>query len=345
MFPAHRKAGVHARRTAAISKPGKPGRSCRRKVRRDEGIPPYVCPEGRGRPVWPGACRGSQGRATALPHPPRRRKLAGPMRASDPTGVCYNAEGAASRSAACPPLAVGADSISARGVCGGAGLPGRYRIGPYRGLLYRGGAASRLAAVFPVFRRAGIYARRTAASSKPGRSCRRKVRRDEGIPPYVCPEGRGRPVWPGACRGSQGRATALPHPPRRRKLAGPMRASDPTGVCYNAEGAASRSAACPPLAVGADSISARGVCGGAGLPGRYRIGPYRGLLYRGGAASRLAAVFPVFRRAGIYARRTAASSKPGRSCRRKVRRDEGIPPHACPEGRARPVWPGACRGL
>ena len=132
---------------------------------------------------------------------------------------------------------------------------------------------------------------------------------------------------------------------RRRKLAGPMRASDPTGVCYNAEGAASRSAACPPLAVGADSISARGVCGGAGLPGRYRIGPYRGLLYRGGAASRLAAVFPVFRRAGIYARRTAASSKPGRSCRRKVRRDEGIPPHACPEGRARPVWPGACRGL
>ena len=59
MFPAHRKAGVYARRTTAISKPGKPGRSCRRKVRRDEGIPPYVCPEGRGRPVWPDACRGS----------------------------------------------------------------------------------------------------------------------------------------------------------------------------------------------------------------------------------------------------------------------------------------------
>ena len=70
MFPAHRKAGVYARRTAAISKPGKPGRSYRRKVRRDEGIPPYVCPEGRGRPVWPDACRGLRGRAMALPQNP-----------------------------------------------------------------------------------------------------------------------------------------------------------------------------------------------------------------------------------------------------------------------------------
>ena len=94
----------------------------------------------------------------------RRCKVPGPMRASAPTGVCYNAEGAASRSAACPPLAVGADSISARGVCGGAGPPGRYRIGPYRGLLYRGGAASRLAAMFPVFRRAGVHARRAAVA-------------------------------------------------------------------------------------------------------------------------------------------------------------------------------------
>ena len=147
--------------------------------------------------------------------PLRRRKAPGPMRASAPTGVCYNAEGAASWSAACPPLAVGADSISARGVCGGLEPPGRYRIGPYRGLLYRGGAASRLAAMFPALRRAGVHARRTAAISKPGkpgRSYRRKVRRDEGIPPYVCPEGRGRPVWPGACRGLRGRAVALPYP-------------------------------------------------------------------------------------------------------------------------------------
>ena len=30
---------------------------------------------------------------------------------------------------------VGADSISARGVCAAAGFPGRYGIGPYRGLL------------------------------------------------------------------------------------------------------------------------------------------------------------------------------------------------------------------
>ena len=66
---------------------------------------------------------------------------------SAPTGVCYNAEGVASRSAA----------------------------------------------VFPVFRRAGVHARRTTAISKPVRSYRRKVRRDEGIPPYGRLGGCGRP--------------------------------------------------------------------------------------------------------------------------------------------------------
>ena len=145
-------------------------------------------------------------RTPTSPQAPRADASIGPYRG------LYIVGGAASRLAVCLPLAVGADSISARGVCGGAGPPGRYRIGPYRGLLCRGDAASRLAAMFPVLRRAGVHARRTAAISKPGRSCRRKVRRDEGIPPHACPQGRARPVWPGACRGLRGRAMALPYP-------------------------------------------------------------------------------------------------------------------------------------
>ena len=45
-FASPRRAGVHARRTAAIPKPEC---SPRRGVRRDEGIPPYGCPGGRSR--------------------------------------------------------------------------------------------------------------------------------------------------------------------------------------------------------------------------------------------------------------------------------------------------------
>ena len=54
--------------------PGAAGCLRCRKVRRDEGIPPYVCPGGRGRPGWPGVRPGLQGRAMALPRvlaPPR----------------------------------------------------------------------------------------------------------------------------------------------------------------------------------------------------------------------------------------------------------------------------------
>ena len=39
---------------------------------------------------------------------------------------------------------------------------------------------------------------------------RREVRRDEGIPPYVYPGGRGRPGWPGVGRGPQGRDSSRP---------------------------------------------------------------------------------------------------------------------------------------
>ena len=44
------RAGVHARRTTAISKWK---RSRRRRARRDEGIPPYGRPGGCGQPFWP----------------------------------------------------------------------------------------------------------------------------------------------------------------------------------------------------------------------------------------------------------------------------------------------------
>ena len=49
------RAGVHARRTLAISKNGA---LCRRGVRRDGGIPPYGRPDGGGHPVWLGVCHG-----------------------------------------------------------------------------------------------------------------------------------------------------------------------------------------------------------------------------------------------------------------------------------------------
>ena len=49
---------------------------------------------------------------------------------------------------------------------------------------------------FSPLRRAGVHARRTLAISKIGASRRRGVRRDEGIPPYVSPDSRGRPGWP-----------------------------------------------------------------------------------------------------------------------------------------------------
>ena len=64
-----------------------------------------------------------------------------------------------------------------------------------------------------VGRRGGIY---------PARRClrRRGVRRDEGIPPYVRPGGRGRPGWPVLSGGHVGEGHAPPEPPRRRKPGG-----------------------------------------------------------------------------------------------------------------------------
>ena len=63
------RAGVHARRTTAISKRK---RSRRRGARRDEGIPPYGRPGVTANPFGRNVCHGSQGRATVLPQILRR---------------------------------------------------------------------------------------------------------------------------------------------------------------------------------------------------------------------------------------------------------------------------------
>ena len=67
-------------------------------------------------------------------YPARRRSRSirppGTMRASSPTEVYYSARTAVSQQAARPPLVVGADSISARGVRGGAGCGGMWASRP-----------------------------------------------------------------------------------------------------------------------------------------------------------------------------------------------------------------------
>ena len=69
-FARQRRAGVHARRTTAISKRK---RSRRRRARRDEGIPPYGRPGGvTANPFGRNVYHGSQGRATVLPQILRR---------------------------------------------------------------------------------------------------------------------------------------------------------------------------------------------------------------------------------------------------------------------------------
>ena len=155
------------------------------------------------------------------------------------------------------------------GVCGGAGVRDDASIVPYRGL------SSHRVCGFPVGcgpavgRGGGIY---------PSRGClrRRRVRRDEGIPPY------------GRFIGSAYAGKA---------------------ACFRRE----------ERHVGADSISARDVCGGAGRADM-ESAPTGGCSTAGFAVSRLAAGSPLVRRGGIY---------PSRGCLRQrgVRRDEGIPPY------------------
>ena len=74
-------------------------------------------------------------------------------------------------------------------------------IVPYRGSNAADIAVSRVVVMVPAFCRAGVHARRTLVVSKLEHSRCRKVRRDEGIPPCVCPVGRGHPGWPDVGRG------------------------------------------------------------------------------------------------------------------------------------------------
>ena len=92
---------------------------------------------------------------------------------------------------------VGAGFIPPAEPCAAANTPGRCEHRPLHGFAMAAGVAfSRVAAVFPRFRRAGVHARRTVEIQNREHSRRRGARRDEGIPPYVRPGGRGNPIWP-----------------------------------------------------------------------------------------------------------------------------------------------------
>ena len=165
-------------------------------------------------------------------------------------------------------------------------------IVPYRGLLSHRVCGFPVGRGPAVGRGGGIY---------PSRGClrRRGVRRDEGIPPYGHFIGSAY-TGKAACfrRGNCGRGMPLPYmrsgndrphgkagcPPGGKPivgadsisargvrgaagLPGTMRASSPTGVCYNTEVVVSRLAARPPWFVGEGFIPPAGACGGAGCGG------------------------------------------------------------------------------
>ena len=176
---------------------------------------------------------------------------------SAPTWVCNHARFAFPRWLYLLSRFVGEGFIPPAGVCAGARFPGRCKHRPLhwfavsQGLLF-----SRLAATFIPVRRGGIYPSR-------GRLRRRGVRRDEGIPPYGHFIGSAY-TGKSACfqRGICGRGMPLPYMPSGNDR--------PHGK-----------AGCPPGGkpiVGADSISARGVRGGAGFPGRCKHRPLHGFV-------------------------------------------------------------------
>ena len=84
-FSPSRRAGVHARRTLAISKIGT---LRRRRARRDEGIPPYGRPGGCGCPVGRGPTVGRRGGIYSSRGHLQQRGVPGTIQASSPTEVC-----------------------------------------------------------------------------------------------------------------------------------------------------------------------------------------------------------------------------------------------------------------
>ena len=182
---------------------------------------------------------------------------------------CNNAGFEISRVAANPPLAVGADSISARGTLRRRGFSGAV-------------------AAFSQICRAGVHARRTTAISKRNRSRRRRARRDEGIPPYGRPGGDGQPFWPQRLPWFAGCL-------RRRGVARDDASIVPYRGCNNAGFEISRVAANPPLDVGEGFIPPAGVRTAAG-PGGMRAS--RPTAARVVTATLLAATFAMVRRGG-----------------------------------------------
>ena len=165
-----------------------------------------------------------------------------------------------------------------------------------------------------VGRRGGIYPAR-------GRLRRRGVRRDEGVPPYGCPESGSRSLWAGhirkVCRGGPwpSRGTL-----RRRGVPGTMQASSPTEIC-GAAGA--RFPGWPrhsPSSVGVDSISARGCLRRRGVRRDEGIPPYG--RPGGFAAVRFGGAFRKVCRGGIYPSRgpSGAAGFPGRCEHRPLQR-------------------------
>ena len=178
----------------------------------------------------------------ALPQTLRRRKVPGTMQASSPTWVCNYARAAVSRLAAglamdrrggfhirprnpraaarsggmghpalrppgWPPpfgLAQNIKFIRRGGIHPARGTPRRHR-GPGR-CKHRPlhGFAIMQGPWFPGWSCALPPVVGADSISARGNPRRRKVRRDEGIPPYVRPDGRRPPVWPNVCRRHSG---------------------------------------------------------------------------------------------------------------------------------------------
>ena len=181
--------------------------------------------------------------------------LPGTMRASSPTGVCYNTEVVFSRLAAGLPRFVGEGFIPPAGVCGAAGLPGTMQASSPTGVCYNAEVVvSRLAAGLPWF---------VGEGHGPSRGCSRRggVRRDEGIPPYGHFIGSAY-TGKSACfrRGNCGRGMPLPYTPSGNDRPHGKAGYPPGGK---------------PI-VGADSISAR-FAAPRGCPGRCEHRPLQGV--------------------------------------------------------------------
>ena len=150
-------------------------------------------------------------------------------------GSAYTGKAACFRREECH---VGADSISARGVCGVAGSPGRCEHRPLQGFAIKQGSHFPVRRGPAVVRRGGIY---------PSRGClrRRRVRRDEGIPPYGRFMGSAY-TGKAACFRREERHVGADSISARGVRGGAGRAdmeSAPTGVCYRTGFTVSRLAA------------------------------------------------------------------------------------------------------